>query len=219
MVNELLFFGQTILVSGFVLGALALGKEGLIACISLLLVLANIFVVKQITLFGFAVTSADVYVVGAVLGCNLLQEYFGARIAKRTIWISFFVAVLAVVMAQVHLWYRPNMFDTTQCSFVHVFSFLPRVVFASFVAHIGAQYLRVWLYALLKGNHRYFIVRNLVVTLIEQGADTVIFGFVGLYGVVHTLTDVFIFSFIIKVLAIVCIVPWIGLSRKFIKHE
>lgn len=221
MMNELLFFLQTIFVAGIILASLALGKEALVASISLLFVLANLFVTKQITLFGFHVTSADVYIIGAVLGFNLLHEYFGKAIAQKTIWISFFVSTIVLVLSQMHLRYLPNAYDITQGSFRMILGFLPRIVLASFVAHVGAQYLRLFLYAKLKQicEAKYFLGRNFFVTVIEQGVDTVIFGFVGLYGIVHAVTDVFIVSFTIKLLAIVCTTPWILLSRKIFKGK
>jgi len=215
MINELVFFLQTIIVALVMLVALALGKEAVIAGISLLFVLANIFVVKQITLFGFEVTSADVYIIGAVLGFNLLHEYFGNNIAKKTIWISFFISAIVLVMSQLHLRYIPNMHDITQRSFMNIFGFLPRIVGASFAAHIGAQYLRLFLYGLLKRvcGSRYLVARNFFVTIVEQAVDTAIFGFIGLYGIVYSLTDVFFISFVIKLLAIVCTTPWLVLAR------
>ncbi|MBU1008332.1 queuosine precursor transporter [Candidatus Dependentiae bacterium] len=219
--NELLFFLQAILVAGIVLGALVLGEEALVACISLLFVLANLFVTKQIMLFGFYVTSADVYIIGAVLGFNLLQEYFGREIARKAIWISFFISLVVLVLSQIHLSYLPNMYDTTQDSFVTIMGLLPRIVCASLVAHVGAQYVRLFFYGVLKRvcEDRYFLARNLVVTVTEQLVDTVIFGFVGLYGVVHAVTDVFVVSFTIKVVVIFCAVPWVLLAKKLVKRD
>ena len=219
--NELLFLLQTIFVSGAVLGALALGKEALVAAISILFVLANLFVVKQITLFGFDVTSADVYIIGAVLGFNLLQEYFGKKIAQKTIWISFFISFVVVVLSQMHLWYMPNPYDVTQGSFIKILGFLPRIVAASFIAHIGAQYFRLFFYAWLKkiSNNRYLLLRNIASMISEQALDTVLFGFIGLYGIVHRITDVFIISFLIKVATILLTTPAIVLSKKIVKRR
>lgn len=219
--NELLFFLQIMTVAGFVLGALALGREALVAVISLLFVLANIFVVKQMTLFGFNVTSADVYIVGAVLGFNLLQEYFGKAITKKTIWISFFISFFSALMAQIHLWYFPNIYDLTQVAFVTVLGCLPRIVFASLVAHVLAQYVQAFMYSLLKKKfkERYFLVRNFGSIIVGQVFDTFLFGIIGLYGIVHTLTDVFIVSLCIKIITILLVVPWVLFSKKIVKYS
>lgn len=202
-------------VAGSVLGALALGKEAVVAVISFLLVLANIFVVKQITLFGFQVTASDVYVIGAVLGFNLLQEFFGKEIAKRTIFIGFFVSILLALFARMHVMLSPNEYDVTQKSFSLILGFLPRIILGSLMAHLGAQFLRLWLYSFFKKmfKNRLLVTRNILVMTIEQAADTMIFGFVGLYGVVHALTDVFVMSFAVKVITIFCSSPAVFLAK------
>lgn len=219
MKNELLFFSQTILIAVSMLGALALGKEALIASISFLFVLANLFVVKQIALFGFNVTSADIYIIGAVLGSNLLQEFFGARIAKKAIWIGFFISFLFISMSHMHLWYQPNAYDFAQGSYVSVLGLMPRIVGASFIAYFASQYLRFFLYGTLQKWYgtSFLVGRNIVVTVVEQALDTVVFGFIGLYGVVHSLTDIFLLSFTIKVITILCMAPWLAFVRRFMK--
>ena len=216
MNNELLFFLQTGVVSAAVLGALVLGKEALVCCIAFLLVLANLFVVKQITLFGFQVTAADVYIIGAVLGFNLLHEYFGKKSAQKAIWTSFFISLVFVVMAQIHLHYLPNAHDVTNNAFSIVLGFLPRIIMASFVTHLVVQYFRLFFYGMLQRyfGSRYLVGRHIVVTSVEQIIDTVLFGFIGLYGIVHALTDIFVVSFIIKMIAILCTAPCLAFSRR-----
>jgi uncharacterized integral membrane protein (TIGR00697 family) len=219
--NELIFFLQIIFVVFSIVGALAFGRSALVATVSFLLILANIFVTKQITLFGFHVTSTDAYIVGVVLGFNLLQEYFGKKIAHKTIWISFFISFIFLLLSQSHLWYKPNGFDITQESFKQIFGFLPRIVAASFAAHLLSQYFRLNFYEFLRKltSGKFLLLRNISVTIFEQAIDTLIFGFIGLYGVVHNLTDVFIVSFAIKVITIFCAAPiLVFLANKMIKH-
>jgi hypothetical protein len=225
MQNEIIFFLQTIAVAASVLGALALGREALVACISFLFVLANLFVVKQVSLFGFDVMAADTYIIGAVLGFNLLQEFFGVQIAKKTIWVSFFISFIFVIMSQIHLWYAPNIYDSTQHLYAGILGFLPRIVLASFVAHIVSQYVRLWLYDVFKRTvggfnplsaNKYLVGRNLVVTAIEQSVDTLLFGFIGLYGVIHSIAEMFILSFTVKILTILCITPWVVLAKRIV---
>ena len=89
MMNELLFVIYSGIVSAAALLSLYIGKEALVAYISVLAVLANVFVLKQITFFSWHATASDVLVIGSVLGLNLLQEYFGKEAAKIAIWASF----------------------------------------------------------------------------------------------------------------------------------
>ena len=63
------------------------------------------------------------------------------------------------------------------------------------------------------------LIRNISVTIFEQAIDTLIFGFIGLYGVVYNLTDVFVVSFAIKVIAIFCAAPVLVLLAKKVKNN
>ena len=83
--NELVFFTSILAVSTFSLGVLSLGKEALVAFICLQGLLSNLFVTKQIMLFGLDVTSSDIFAVGTILSLNLLQEYYGPQIVKKAI--------------------------------------------------------------------------------------------------------------------------------------
>ena len=139
--NEILFFLHIITVIAFVLGSLAIGRNALIACICLQAVLANLFVVQQITLFGLNVTSSDVFAVGGVLGLNLLQEYYGKQIVKKTIWISFFIMLFYLAMSQFQILYTPNSFDQTHLMFVGILRFMPRIIIASLIVYLIVQIL------------------------------------------------------------------------------
>ena len=77
--NELIFLSQIFLISASTLAALYIGKEALISLICLQCVLANIFVLKEITLCGLTATGSDAFTVGIVLGLNLLQNITDAQ--------------------------------------------------------------------------------------------------------------------------------------------
>ena len=90
--NELLFFIHVFLVVSFVMGALRLGKAALIALSAVQAVLANLFVVKQIDLFGFSITCSDVFAVGGILSINLIQEFFGKEAAEVSGTVNLWIA-------------------------------------------------------------------------------------------------------------------------------
>jgi uncharacterized PurR-regulated membrane protein YhhQ (DUF165 family) len=76
MLNESVFFLQVVLIIAFSLLALKRGSAALTTWITVQALLANLFVLKQITLFGLNVTASDGFAIGSLLGINLLQEYF-----------------------------------------------------------------------------------------------------------------------------------------------
>lgn len=88
--NELFLLIHTLIISIAALIALKLGKHCLIAFIAAQSILANLFVVKQITLFGFNGTASDAFMIGSIFGLHLLQEYYGTKEAQNSVKISFF---------------------------------------------------------------------------------------------------------------------------------
>ena len=131
MGNEIFFLMQILLVIGFSIGAVRIGAPALTALVALNGVLANLFVVKQMELFGLTVTCSDVFAIGSILGLNLLQEHFGKEAAEKAIKISFFSLVFFVLVSQIHLWYAPASADRTHNAFEAILSSAPRIVLAS----------------------------------------------------------------------------------------
>jgi uncharacterized integral membrane protein (TIGR00697 family) len=115
--NSVILALHVAIVCGLSLFALRFGKELLISWLSLLAVAMNLFVLKQITLFGLSVTSSDALGVGYLLGLNLIQEFFGRKTARQTVWISLFIASGFVLLSQIHLAYAPNRYDLAQSHF------------------------------------------------------------------------------------------------------
>lgn len=195
------------------MGLVALG-----AIISLEGVLANLFVMKQIELFGLTVTCSDCLAVGSILGLNLLQEYFGREMAQKMVNISFFILIFFVGLSQIHLCYLPSSVDRAHLAFVNVLSSAPRIVFASAFVYYLVQKMDVvlfgWLKSLFKGG--YLPIRMGISLCLTQFIDTVLFSFLGLYGIVSSIFDVIIVSLVVKCLIIACSTPLMALTRRLI---
>ena len=221
MCNEIFFFFQIFLVIGFSLGAIRLGPMALATLIGLQGVLANLFVLKQIELFGFTITCGDCLAVGSILGLNLLQEHFGKEIAKKTVHISFFSLIFFVFLSQIHLLYAPAAADKTHLAFETVLSSTPRIVLASAIVYYFVQRFDVVLFGWIKKlfPNQPLSLRMTVSLIISQFIDTVFFSFFGLYGLVVSLFDVIAISFLVKCLIIFCSAPLVAFSHRFIKKE
>ncbi|MFC1845533.1 queuosine precursor transporter [Candidatus Dependentiae bacterium] len=219
--NELIFLAQTLFVSTACLAATRLGKEALVALICLLGVLSNLFVIKQITLFGLHVTAADAFSVGALLGLNLLQEYFGKGIAKKTVWICFFILLLYTGFAQIHLWFLPSLWDTAHPHFQSLFQFAPRITTASLLVYLFVQHLDRYLYAKLQDRfgQSYLLTRNYILLMFSQLVDTVLFSFLGLWGIVESVTHVIVISYLVKLVAIFVATPFVKLSATMVTPQ
>ena len=204
--NEILFFLHIFLVIGLVLGSLRIGKNALVSLIVLQAVFANLFVVKQISLFGFSVTCSDVFSIGGILGLNLLQEYYGRQEAKAALKASFLGLLFFMVVSKVHLLYTPLAEDVTQEAFVQILSHTIRISCASMGVYFIVQKLDIRLFGFLQSlfGKTYLPFRVGLSLILTQFLDTVLFSFFGLYGIVVSLFDVIVVSFLIKCMIISC---------------
>ncbi len=216
MLNELIFIAHSSIIGLMLLFSLKLGKEALIALICLFCVLANFFIAKQIPLFGLQATATDAFTIGIVLGFNLLQEYFGKEIAQKTITISFIVSICALVLSQIHLAYVPNGFDSAHVHYYALFALTPRIITASLFTYFIVQQLEYRLYGFLKKqcHNKYLVMRNVISISICQLLDTILFSFLGLYGIISHLGELIIISYTIKLIAISLSTPFIWYSKK-----
>lgn len=204
--NEIVFIAQTLLIIGFALGALRLGRSALIAWVAIQALIANLFVLKQITLFGFDVTASDAFAIGSLLGLNFLQEYFTKDDAQKATWVCFFCMIFFTLVAQLHLLYQPSVHDLTQPAFTAILSQSPRLLLASLSVFFIVQQIDIRFFAFLKEKLPAvgFAVRTGIALTFSQLLDTCLFSFVGLYGIVASVFDVILMSFAIKLLVILC---------------
>lgn len=213
--NELLFLAQSLLILCFALGALKLGASALTAWVAIQALIANLFILKQITLFGFEVTASDAYAIGSLLGLNFLQEYFGKEEARRATWICFFFMIFFTVVSQLHLLYQASPADTSHAAFATILSPAPRLLIASMGVFFIVQQFDLRFFAFLKDQfpQASFGLRTALALVISQFLDTFLFSFAGLYGIVHSMADIIILSFAVKLAVIFCfssVVKWVA---------
>jgi|688.fasta_scaffold19488_10 uncharacterized integral membrane protein (TIGR00697 family) len=213
--NEILFLIQILIIIGFALGALKLGKGALIAWVAMQALIANLFVLKQITLLGFNVTASDAYVIGSLLGLNFLQEYFGKEEAQKATWVCFFFMAFFVIISQVHLLYRPSLYDSTQEAFVTILTQTPRLLISSLSVFWIVQQFDIRFFGFLKRifPQIHFSLRSACSLILSQLLDTILFSFAGLYGIAVSMMDIILISFAVKLLVIFCFTPLIRWVR------
>lgn len=204
--NELIFFLQILVIVGFSLGAFRLGKEALIAWVTIQALIANLFVLKQITLFGLEVTASDAFVIGSLLGLNFLQEYFSREEAYKATKICFFFMLFFALVSQLHLLYEPSSYDTTHSAFLTLLTLSPRLLIASMSVFFIVQQIDIRFFAFLRRTlpRMSFAGRTTIALIFSQFLDTVLFSFAGLYGVVASVIDIIAMSFLIKIIVIFC---------------
>ena len=100
--------------------------------------------------------------------------------------------------------------------FMPLLNLMPRIVVASFSVYLISQMADYYLYGFLKKilQDRYIIIRNYASIAFCQLLDTVLFSFLGLYGIIDNIWEVIIISYLIKLVSIIIATPFVGFSRK-----
>ncbi len=178
MSNELLFIIQTIIGLAFTLVAFSMGRNWLYGYIAVCIVLANIFVTKQITLFGIPATGGNVLYGSIFLATDLLAEHFGKREARQAILLGFGAALFYLIMSQFILKFSPSPDDWGAAEgMATIFDFAPAIVLASLMAYLISQFHDIWAFHWIreKTGGRYLWLRNNGSTWVSQLIDSVVF--------------------------------------------
>lgn len=211
MFNFFLLILHIAIVSSISLFTLRLCKEAVAMWLGLLAIAMNLFVLKQIPLLGLHVTASEALCVGYLLTLNLIQEFYGKKFARQMVKLTFFIMLFFVILSRIHLLYEgePNH---------DLFSPLPRLYFASLVSFFTVQFFDISLFSFLRNklSGRFLTIRTTVSLLLSQTLDTVLFTFIGLWGIVDNPGDVILFSLIIKSLIIFLNAPFVSISKRIV---
>jgi len=219
MINELLWIG--LLLTSFLTVILAyklFGKTGLYVWTAVAVILANIQVMKTIQIFGLVTAMGNVIYSSLFLVTDIINENHSKKDAQKAVWIGFFVLIATTIIMQISIQFIPDESDFLSEHITAIFSVLPRIAFASLIAYLISQSHDVWFYAKLKNRHkkRYLWIRNNLSTVTSQLLDNTIFTLIAFVGVFtwDVIGQIFLTSFILKVIVAACDTPFVYLSRK-----
>ena len=217
MFNNLWYLFFTVVTLSTVLLAFKLGRAWLTSLIAVSVVLMNIFVLKQMTLFTLAVTGGNILYSSIFLSTDLISEHYGKKESIRAVRIGFFVSIFFVIASQFILHFQPNEFDFAQNSFETLFTLTPRIVAASMTAYLISQHLDVYVFHFLKSKtkDRYLWLRNNGSTFVSQAVDSVTFTLLAFYGVFanQVIWQIILFTYLLKLIVAVIDTPFIYLSK------
>jgi queuosine precursor transporter len=213
--NEPWFLLHALVALSVVLFCFRLGKGWLMSYIAVSIVLMNIFVMKQVNVFGLEATLGNVMYSSIFFATDLLSEHYGRAKAYKAVRLGFFAAVFAMVMIQFSLYYEASEFDFAQGSFETLFTLSPRIVFASLFTFMVTQNLDIWIYHKIKHwtGEKYLWLRNNVSTIISQLIDSFLFTYLAFYGHFEVLHEIALFTFIIKMIIAFLDTPFLYLSK------
>ncbi|MFH1590866.1 MAG: queuosine precursor transporter [archaeon] len=219
MLNELLWIGLTLIIFSIVLLAYKFfGKAGLYAWMAVAIILANIQVTKMITIFGMVTAMGNIIYGTTFLTTDILNEKYGAKEARKGVWIGFFMLIATTIMMQITLKFSPHASDIADPALQTIFGILPRIAFASLLAYGVSQAHDVWLYASMKRNlkGKKLWLRNNLSTLASQLLDNMVFTLVAFWGVFpwSIILQIFVTSYILKFGVALLDTPFLYLARK-----
>lgn len=215
----MLFILQVCIISLATIGFTKMGKSALVAYVGLLFTMANLFVIKQIAMLDWIVTSSDAFIIGISFSINLLQEFWDRDTARKTLWISFALSLFYMVITKCIMLYEPASVDEAHTHLAFVMANTTRIILASFATYLITQLVDIYLYGYLKHqtSGKYFVLRNYISLCISQFLDTILFSFLGLYGIVANITDIIFISYSIKIAAIILMTPFLLITKKLLK--
>lgn len=217
MFNSLWFIAWAFICLIFVLAAFRLGKSWLFGMVVANAILANIFVIKGMTLFGLAATGGNAVYASIFLATDILAEHYGPKTARNAVFLGFFASIFFLLGSQFILRFEPTDFDIAQDAFTTIFSLTPRIVMGSMVAYLISQNLDVWLFHTIRRMTagRFLWLRNNGSTFISQFVDSAIFTLIAFWGIYPELLSMIIFTWLVKIIVAACDTPFIYLASHF----
>jgi uncharacterized integral membrane protein (TIGR00697 family) len=193
-----------------------MGKQYLIGWAAASIVLANIFVTKQIKLFGLDATGGNILYASVFLATDLLNEHYSKEDAKDAVKIGFLAALLYLISSQWIVHYIPSEYDTVHNGMLSIFAFAPRIIFASLLAYLVSQFHDIWVYHFIwkKTGQKLLWLRNNGSTWISQFIDSVIFSVVAFIGTFPfgVVLQIILSTYILKIFVALVDTPFMYLS-------
>jgi uncharacterized integral membrane protein (TIGR00697 family) len=219
VINEVLWIGTLIISLFLVIIAYKLfGKTGLYIWTAGAVIIANIQVMKMVQVFGLVTALGNVVYASIFLATDILNENHSKKDAQKAVWIGFFVLITTTIIMQITLQFIPDASDELNQHISAIFSFMPRIAFASLVAYLISQSHDVWFFAKLKKKHKRerLWLRNNLSTITSQLLDNIIFTLIVFIGEQswYIIGQIFLTSIILKVIVAVCDTPFLYLARK-----
>lgn len=192
--QDLLYFITLALDLGFtVLMYRFFGRYGLLACIVLSILLANLQGPKLTVIFGMETSLGVIFYSSIFFATDLMSEKFGKKAADNAVMMGFSVSAIILIMLSISLLFLPStqnqqtFSSEVHESFVRILDFTPRFIFGSLFAYLISQRFDVWCFHKIKAwtNGRHLWLRNNLSTMASQTVDTTLYALVVWWGVVE----------------------------------
>ena len=215
LVEIVVFFSSLLMVAKF------LKLEGIYAWITVVTVLAEIQLTKNVTVFGFECSMGNVLFASTFLATDMIREKYGFDKAKKGPIFSLIGALIYVFFAIITPLFKPVEWDIVDSGMKIILSLSVRGTIASVVCLFMANWFDVILYDKLfkMTNGKHLFLRNNIATIISNCSENFalfILGFWGIYDF-KTCMMIALCSSIIESIIALCDTPFIYLFKKMNK--
>ena len=168
--------------------------------------IANIMAVKLINIHGLTFFDAGTltFPIAYMLG-DVLTEVWGFKVARKVIFLSFICNILLVLFTSIGVFLpSPEYAQETAAAYAHIFTYVPRIVFASLLGFLCGELANSWAMERIKiatrGKHLW--MRALLSSMLGYIFDTVLFVIIAFAGTAPwgDLASMILFQYIAKVL-------------------
>lgn len=181
--NEFLFLSQLFFILVFTAAFSRLGRGALVAFVAIQGVLSNLFVLKQMVVFGMPCSCSEAFTVGQMLALNRIADGWGQKAAGEAVAVNFLCLLAFVAFSQLHVAFAAGEVDDRVRAFELLFRPAPRLFLASLAACVASQSCDIRLFCWLRRTFRAPSLAAACSISLSQVVDTLLFATLGLWGV------------------------------------
>lgn len=175
------------------------------------LITANVLETKQIQIGCINITGGLLVFPISYIINDCVSEVWGYRRAALVIWLGFAMNLFFVLFGALADAIPGAPYWHNDAGFHAVFGLAPRIAIASFAAFIVGSLINAYVMVRMKqrSGNKHFSLRAIVSTLFGEGADSLIFFPLALYGIVpnEELVYLIVSQIILKTLYEIMVLP------------
>lgn len=195
------------------------GKYGLIIWICVCIIMCNIQTVKIGEFLGLTLSLGNILYGAIFLSTDILNHKYGKHWAFHATKLSFIVMIAFCIFMYLFLFFTPSPIDTSQSALEIIFSYVPRITFASLVAYYIGQTCDIHIFQFLKKKFNKLWLSNTGSTAVGQTVDTILFVTIAFAGLIpgNEIIEIILTMIAVKLLIAVCDTPFMYIANSIKK--